>query len=106
MYRSHPLDGLDDVLRFTRNIGRDPLRFVGVHPRHVMRHHRRVRRHGPSFLTLLLAGLAVFAFVRLTSASTTQRRSPAERAIIGLLLIVAAWAVIRFRRAGRRRYGW
>ena len=106
MYRSHPLDGLEDVLHFTRNLGRDPFRFVGAHPRHVMRHHRRRhRRRGPSVLTLLLSGLAVFAFVRLTSASTAARRSPGERAIIAVLLVAAAWAVIRFRRSGRR-YGW
>jgi hypothetical protein len=107
MYRAHPLDGLDDVLRVTRNIGRDPLRFVGFHPRHVMRHRRRQRRRrGPSVLTLLLAGLAVFAFVRLTSVSARPRRSAVHRAAITLLLLGAAWAVMAFRRSGRRRYGW
>jgi hypothetical protein len=107
MYRRHPVSGLDDVLRFTREIGSDPFRFVGFHPRQVVPrlHGRPQRRRGPSIATLLLAGLAVFAFVRLTSLSTRPRRSVGERALIGVLLLAAAWAVMSFRRSGRR-YGW
>ena len=95
LHRLHELHRLghvaDPVLDWTDDFTR---RLRGRHP-------GRPYRRRPSMLTLLLAGLAVFAFVKLTAAASRSNRSTAEKVVLGaLLLAVTAW-VMSFR---RRRY--
>jgi hypothetical protein len=66
---------------------------------------RPPRRRGPSFLLILLAGLAGFALVQLMTAADRPRRSTLEKVVIGVLLLAAAAFVMRLRRSGRR-YTW
>ena len=103
--RLHPPPGLDGVIGVARTFG-DPWRAVGFNPRdlvHRPRVRHRLRHRGPSVLTLLLAGLAVFAFARLTSVATRNRRSVASRMLLGVLLLGLGAIVLAFRRSGRRR---
>jgi hypothetical protein len=65
----------------------------------------RRRRRQPSFLTLLLAGLAVFAFVKLLSAVDERERSTAEKVLL-VALLVAVGAIILYFRRSRHRYSW
>ncbi len=99
--------GLDGILDVARTFG-DPWRATGFHPHNLVVRARDRRRHrGPSVLTLLLAGLAVFAFARLTTAATGNRRSVASRLLLGVLLLGLGAIVLAFRRSGRRRgYQW
>jgi hypothetical protein len=61
---------------------------------------RRGRRE-PSILLLLLAGVAVFAFVKVMSAAS-RRRSLAEKIFFGALLIVLGAVVVSLRRSSAR----
>ena len=54
-------------------------------------------------VTLLLAGLAVFAFVRLTSMGARRGRSSAERLLLGVLLVAVGAIALSFRRSARGR---
>jgi hypothetical protein len=63
--------------------------------------HARPRR-GPSIARLLLAGLAVFAFVKLMSAVNGRSRSTAEKVLLGALLVAVGAVVMSFRRSSRR----
>jgi hypothetical protein len=106
MFRSRHRDGLHDILDFAGGIGRDPWRFVGFHPRHMglgLPRHRSFgrRRRGPSVVTLLLAGLAVFAFAKLMSVSNRQR-STTEKVLLGGLLLLVGAILLSFRRSSRR----
>jgi hypothetical protein len=66
----------------------------------------RRRRTGPSMLRLLLAGLAVFAFVKVMSvANDGRRRSTAEKVLLGILLVSLGATLLAFRRSAARR-GW
>jgi len=58
-------------------------------------------RREPSILLLLLAGVAVFAFVKVMSAAS-RRRSLAEKIFFGALLIVLGAVVVSFRRSSAR----
>jgi hypothetical protein len=68
------------------------------------RFHSRSRR-GPSLVRILLAGLAVFALVRLMSATNRPKRSAATTLVLGLLLVIVGTMVMSFRRSARR-YQW
>ena len=112
MIRPRHRGGVGDVLDFAAGIGADPWRFVGFHPGQLGIRRRRpfagrpfARRRAPSVVTLLLAGLAVFALVKLMSATTGRRRSTAERVVLGGLLLLAGAVVMAFRRSSRR-YRW
>jgi len=59
-------------------------------------------RTGPSVAHLLLAGLAVFAFVRLMSAANRGRRSRLTALTIGVLLLAVGALVSSLRRSARR----
>jgi hypothetical protein len=66
----------------------------------------RPRRSAPSIARLLLAGLAVFAFVKVMSAaSRPERRSTAEKIALGGLLLLLGAILLAFRRSAVRR-GW
>jgi hypothetical protein len=66
----------------------------------------RPRRRGPSVALLLLAGLAVFAFVKVMSAASRQgRRSTGEKIVLGALLLALGAILLSFRRSAVRR-GW
>ena len=77
-------------------------RLGGLHRLH--RFHR-VRRSGPSVGHLLIAGLAVFALVKLMSAATRPRRSRLSALTIGLMVLAVGAFVMSLRRSARR-YSW
>jgi hypothetical protein len=60
---------------------------------------------GPSVGRLLLAGLAVFAFVKLMSAAHRPNRSKPTVLVTALLLLAVGALVMSFRRSARRS-GW
>jgi hypothetical protein len=61
----------------------------------------RAARRGPSMVTLLLAGLAVLALVKVMSAAG-GRRSRAEKLVLGGVIVVLAAVVMSFRRSSAR----
>ena len=66
----------------------------------------RPRRREPSTLLLLLAGIAVFAFVKMMSlANDGRRRTTAEKVVIGIALVALGAMLMSFRRSAARR-GW
>ena len=66
--------------------------------------YRRGRR-GPGVLTILLAGLAVFALVRMMSASGRLNRTTAEKVVLGALIAAAAGLLLSLRRSHRGSWG-
>jgi hypothetical protein len=66
---------------------------------------RQVRRREPSIAVLLMAGLAVFAFMKVLSASSRQGRSIPEKIALGALLLFLGAIMLSFRRTAVRR-GW
>jgi uncharacterized membrane protein len=85
--RLHRLDRLHHLHRLSR------LRY-GAFP--------QASRGGPSVARLLLAGLAVLAFVRLMSVASRPSRSTARRIGIAILLIAVGAIVMSFRRSALR----
>ena len=67
--------------------------------------HRHRRRREPSMAILLIAGLAVFAFMKVLSASSREGRSTAEKIALGALLLFLGAILLSFRRSAVRR-GW
>lgn len=51
---------------------------------------------------VLLAGLAVFAFVKLMSAANRSNRSKAATIVLGVLLVAVGAIVMSFRRSAAR----
>jgi hypothetical protein len=65
-----------------------------------------VRRRGPSIGRLLVAGLAVFAFVWLMTAAQRPNRWRFGRLATGVMLVAVAALMLSLRRSARRRYRW
>jgi hypothetical protein len=61
-------------------------------------------RRSPSIGRILLAGLAVLAFVKLMSMASGRRSRPG-RIALGVLLLAVGAVVLSMRRSARRR-GW
>jgi hypothetical protein len=66
---------------------------------------RRRRARGPSAFTILLAGLAVFALVRLLTASNRPNLSTAQKVALGALVLLVGSVLLSLRRSARR-YNW
>ena len=60
---------------------------------------------GPSAAKILLAGLAVFALVRLMSSDSHRSRTTAEKVMIGALVGVLGALLLSLRRS-TMRYRW
>jgi hypothetical protein len=60
------------------------------------------RRRGSTAARILLAGLAVFAFVKLLSLLNRSNRSTAEKVGLGALLAMVAAVLLSLRGSGRR----
>jgi hypothetical protein len=90
----HGLQGLQHVVGIARDLhlNKDWKR-VGFQPR---------PGSGPSLPRLLLAGLAVVAFVKLMSAANASSRSRARTITLGILLLAVGAVVMSFRRSARR----
>jgi hypothetical protein len=88
-------------------VGRPADPFARFGERFVDRWERRVRprRRAPSILRLLLAGLAVFAFMKVLSAASRERQSTGEKIALGVLLLILGAVLLGFRRSAVRR-GW
>jgi hypothetical protein len=66
----------------------------------------RTRPYGqPSVGRILLAGLAVFAFVKLMSTVNRPNRSRATALVLGMLLLAVGAVLMSMRRSGQR-YRW
>lgn len=96
LHRLHRLDRLahvaDPVVAFADDFTR----------RGTWRLRSRVRqRREPSMALLLLAGLAVFAFVKVMSAAR-GRRSTVEKVVLAALLLALGVVVLSFRRSTSR----
>jgi len=63
---------------------------------------RRRRARGPSAFTILLAGLAVFALVRLLTASNRPNLSTAQKVVLGGLVLFVGSILLSLRRRARR----
>jgi hypothetical protein len=66
---------------------------------------RRRRARGPSAVTILLAGLAVFALIRLMTASNRPDLSTAQKVVLGALVLLVGGVLLSLRRSARR-YAW
>jgi hypothetical protein len=71
-------------------------------PRLMQARHQRQ----PSLALLLVAGLAVFAFVKLMSAANRPNRSRAEAVLMAALVIGVGAFLMSLRRRSARRYAW
>jgi hypothetical protein len=91
LHRLHRLHRLVDV----------PARIVRS-PRPWRRAFGAAPRTGPSVGRLLLAGLAVFAFVKLMSAASRPNRSRPSALVTSVLLLAVGALVISLRRSARR----
>jgi hypothetical protein len=60
------------------------------------------RRRMPTAARILLAGLAVFAFVKLTSAISNSNRSTFEKVALGALLALVGAVLLSLRNSSRR----
>jgi hypothetical protein len=65
----------------------------------------RRQRRGPSAFKILLAGLAVFALVRLMSQDSQRTRTTGEKLVIGVLVAGLAAMLLSLRRS-TARYRW
>jgi hypothetical protein len=65
----------------------------------------RSRRRTPSWALILLAGLAGVALAKLMSADNREQRSTAQKALIGVLIVVIG-AVVLSLRSRAYRYRW
>jgi hypothetical protein len=67
---------------------------------------RRSRQsRGPSVLAILLAGLAAFALVRLTTAANRPNLSTAQKVAVGALIVLVGGVLLSLRRSAQR-YRW
>jgi hypothetical protein len=92
LHRLHHLGGIGRVTAFA-----DDLHRFGPWGRR-----RHGRRRAPSIVLLLIAGLAVYAFVRLTDASHQPRRTRGEKLLLAALLVVAGAVVLSLHRSRAR----
>jgi hypothetical protein len=99
----HRLGGLHRLHRLHRLVDL-PAR-IHVHKPWKRTSYRHPSRSTPSIAHLLLAGLAVFAFVKLMSAANRPNRFRPRTLAIGILLLVVGAFVMSLRRSARR-HGW
>jgi hypothetical protein len=66
---------------------------------------RRHRARRPSVFGILLAGLAVFALVKLWTASNRPNLSTAQKLVIGALVAIVGGWLLSLRRSAKR-YDW
>jgi hypothetical protein len=59
------------------------------------------RRRTPTAVKILLAGLAVFAFVKLTSAAGRSQRSTFEKLALGALIAIVSAFLLSLRNSSR-----
>jgi hypothetical protein len=94
LHRLHRLNGLQQVVGFADDIhAHGPWRYFGS---------RRQSVRGPSLGLILLAGLAVFAFLKLTAAADRPNRSTLEKIALAALALLAGAFLLSLVRSARR----
>lgn len=97
LHRLHRLDrlnGLRQVVGFADDIhAHGPWRHFGS---------RRRARTGPSLGLILLAGLAVFAFLKLTTAADGPNRARLEKITLAALALLVGAILLSLVRSARR----